>query len=130
MIPALLLLGLSALVGKTGLGCCQKHTRNCLQKDLGEAVCSRPGAPFLHGPVRSGVAEGPQLLYVAACCPHVPFKPAHLETGLKPRDSQPWLLLGFPANLIQSPCLLRNGLAKVAIYLIEAICSSVTGETG
>lgn len=41
MIPALLLLGLSALVGETGLGCCQKHTGNCLQKELGEEGCSQ-----------------------------------------------------------------------------------------
>lgn len=41
MIPALLLLGLSALVGETGLGCCQKHTGNSLQKDHGEEVCSQ-----------------------------------------------------------------------------------------
>lgn len=41
MIPTLLLLGLLALVGETSLGCCQKHTGNCLQKELGEEVCSQ-----------------------------------------------------------------------------------------
>lgn len=97
MIPALLLLGLSVLVGKTGLGCCQKQTGNCLQQELGEEVCSRPGAPFLHGSVRSGMAEGPQLLYEVACCPHVPFKSAHLEDETETKGVTAMSPLGFPS---------------------------------
>lgn len=97
MIPALLLLGLSALVGKTGLGCCQKHTGNCLQKDPGEEVCSRPEAPFLHGSLRCCVAEGPQLLCEAACCPHVSFKPSHLEDRTETKGVTAMSPLGFPS---------------------------------
>lgn len=97
MIPALLLLGLSALVGETGLGCCQKHTGNSLQKAMERRFAVRPEAPFLHSSVRSCVAEGPQLLYKAACCPHRSFKPAHLEDGTETKRVTDVSPLDFPS---------------------------------
>lgn len=132
MIPALLLLGLTALVGELGFGfgLLSKASRELFAEGLWRGgVRSGLRSPFCA--VKPCVAEGPQLLYEAACRPPASFKPARLEYGTDTkRESQTYLLLIFPANLIQSLCLLRNGLTNVTGCLMEAIHSSFTEEAG
>lgn len=60
------------------------------RRTWGRKYVVRPEAPFLHGSVRCCMAE-------AACCPHVSFKPAHLENGTETKGVTFTSPLGFPS---------------------------------
>lgn len=54
-----------------GLGCCQKHPGTVCRGTAERRCAVRPEVPFLHDAVKPHVADGPWLLYEAACCPRV-----------------------------------------------------------
>lgn len=77
MIPTLLLLGLTALVGESrfGFGLLSKAPLGTVCRWTAERRhMVRPEVPFLQGAVKPHVPEGPWPPYEAACHPPVSFK--------------------------------------------------------